>query len=68
MNAKCPRCSLRISTVDLECGPVGNQLVGPLVAGYVAVCPIITCRAVLGVMPDPDAIAAMVAAKLSGKK
>jgi hypothetical protein len=68
MNAKCPRCGLRISAVDLERGQVGNQVGGPLVAGYVALCPIITCRAVLGVMPDPDAIAAMVAAKLSGKK
>ncbi len=68
MNAKCPSCGQRISNVDLERGPVGNPVVGPLVAGFVAVCPAFNCRAVLGVIPDPDSIAQKVADRLSGKK
>jgi hypothetical protein len=34
--------------------------------GYTALCP--TCRAVLGVLPDPDSIAEMVVERLSGKR
>ena len=68
MNAKCPSCGQRISSVDLERGPVGNQVTGPLVAGFVAICPQFTCRAVLGVMPDLDAIASKVAEELGVKK
>ena len=52
---KCPACQQTMSHVDLEHGPVGNRVSGPLVSGYTAVCP--RCRAVLGVMPDQDAIA-----------
>ena len=63
MNAKCPSCDKAIQNVNLERGPIGNSVFGPLVAGYTAVCP--TCRAVLGVMPDPDSIADAVAKRLS---
>jgi hypothetical protein len=66
MNGKCPKCEQVITSVHLERGPVGNTVSGPLVAGYVAICP--RCRTVLGVMPDPDSIAQKVADKLSGKK
>jgi hypothetical protein len=65
MNAKCPSCDKAISNVNLERGPLGNSVFGPLVHGYAALCP--TCRAVLGVMPDPANIAEMVAKKLGGK-
>jgi hypothetical protein len=68
MNGKCPSCGQRIGHVDLERGPVGNGVVGPLVAGYVAVCPTFSCRAVLGVMADPDAIAKKVIEAITGKK
>jgi hypothetical protein len=62
MNAKCPSCGKAISNVNLERGPLGNSTFGPLVSGYAATCP--TCRAVLGVMPDPDAIVHEVVKKL----
>ena len=52
MNAKCPSCDKAIQSVKLERGPLGDPLIGLLVGGYVAVCP--TCRAVLGVVPDPE--------------
>ena len=55
MNAKCPSCGNAIQSVNLERGPLGNSVIGPLVSGYAALCP--TCRAVLGVLPDPDSIA-----------
>jgi hypothetical protein len=66
MNAKCPSCDKAISNVNLERGPLGNSVFGPLVPGYAALCP--TCRAVLGVMPDPDTIAQKVVDMLGGKK
>ena len=66
MNAKCPSCGNAIQNVNLERGPLGNSVVGPLVSGYAALCP--TCRAVLGVMPDPESIAKTVVERLSGKK
>ncbi|MEY9131846.1 hypothetical protein ABIE79_003313 [Bradyrhizobium diazoefficiens] len=65
MNGKCPSCDKAISSVNLAPGPLGNSLTGPLIAGFVALCP--TCRAVLGVLPDPDAIARQVAAKIGRK-
>jgi hypothetical protein len=68
MNGKCPSCGQRLGHIDLERGPIGNTVVGPLVSGYVAVCPRFDCRAVLGVMADPDAIAQQVVKKLSGKR
>jgi hypothetical protein len=66
MNAKCPKCEQIITNVYLERGPVGNSVTGPLVAGYVAICPM--CRTVLGVMPDPDSIVKRVVEKLTGQK
>ena len=63
MNAKCPACEEPISNLNLERGPLGNSVFGPLVAGYAATCP--RCRAVLGIMSDPDAIAQQVVAKLT---
>jgi hypothetical protein len=66
MNARCPSCGNAIQSVNLERGPLGNSAFGPLVPGYAALCP--TCRAVLGVMSDPDSIADKVVKKLSGKK
>jgi hypothetical protein len=55
-----------ITNVNLEHGPVGNTVTGPLVLGYVATCP--RCRAVLGVMANPDSIVNKVVEKLTGKK
>jgi phage FluMu protein Com len=66
MHGKCPKCEQAISNVNLERGPIGNTVVGPLVAGYTAVCP--RCHTVLGIMPDPSSIAQMVVEKLSGKR
>ena len=66
MNAKCPSCGQVITNVNLEHGPVGNPVSGPLVSGYVATCP--RCRAVLGVMANPDSIVNKVVEKLTGKK
>jgi hypothetical protein len=66
MNAKCPSCDKAIQSVKLERGPLGDALIGPLVPGYAAVCP--TCRAVLGVVPDLDAIADMVVDRLKRMK
>jgi hypothetical protein len=63
VNAKCPNCDQVIQNVNLERGPIGNPAFGPLVTGYTAACPM--CRAVLGVMPDPDSIADAVAKRLS---
>jgi hypothetical protein len=63
MNAKCPSCNNAIQNVNLEKGPLGNSVFGPLVAGYAVLCP--TCRAVLGVMPDPANIADLVVQKLA---
>jgi phage FluMu protein Com len=66
MNAKCPKCEQIITNVDLELGPVGNSVTGPLASGYVAICP--RCRTVLGVMPDLDSIVKKVLEKLTGQK
>lgn len=62
MNVKCPHCDKAIQNVELHHGPIGNALTGPLISGFVVACP--TCRSVLGAVPDPDAIASAVAAKL----
>ena len=64
MSGKCPKCE-RMIRPDLERGPVGNQVSGPLVSGFIAVCPNAGCRTILGVLPDPDAIAEFVISKLS---
>jgi hypothetical protein len=64
-NGKCPSCDQTIGAPHLETGPIGNQLSGPLVAGFTAVCP--RCRAILGVLPDTDAIANAVAKRLGAK-
>jgi hypothetical protein len=66
MNAKCPSCANAIQSVNLEKGPLGNSVFGPLVPGFTALCP--TCRAVLGVMPDPASISRTVIEGLGGKK
>lgn len=60
---KCPNCAQQISNVDLKPGPVGNQVFGPLVTGFIAVCP--RCQAVLGVMNDANAIAKKVVEMLT---
>lgn len=66
MNGKCPKCEQIITNVNLEHGPIGNAVTGPLVPGYVAICP--RCRTVLGVMPDPASIVRQVVEKITGKK
>jgi hypothetical protein len=66
LNAKCPSCGNAIQGVKLERGPLGDGFSGPLVSGYAAVCP--TCRAVLGAVPDLDAVADKVAARLRKAK
>lgn len=58
---KCPGCQEMIAP-DLRRGPIGNQGFGPLVVGFIAVCP--RCQTILGVLSDPDNIAAMVMTKL----
>jgi hypothetical protein len=63
MSGKCPSCGQGISSVNLERGPIGNTVVGPLMQGYTAFCP--RCRAVLGIMPDPDSIARAIVEKLA---
>jgi hypothetical protein len=37
--AKCPKCERLIINVLLEKGPLGDQFAGPVLAGFVAVCP-----------------------------
>jgi phage FluMu protein Com len=64
-SGKCPKCDQIIGAPRLEHGPIGNQAFGPLVAGFTAVCP--RCRTILGVLPDPDAIAQTVAKRLGAK-
>jgi len=64
MNGKCPKCG-RFVTPALERGPIGNPATGPLISGYVAMCPTGGCSAILGVFPDPDAIVEAVLTKLS---
>jgi hypothetical protein len=70
MSGKCPKCESVISvnlehgpSVNLEHGPIGNQTSGPLLGGYVALCS--RCRTILGVLPDPDEIAAAVVRHLT---
>lgn len=58
MTMKCPKCGRTIPGVDMIGPTVGNQVVGPLLDGYVAVCP--RCRSILGVTVDPSAIAQQV--------
>jgi hypothetical protein len=62
---KCPSCQQTMANVDLERGPVGNPTFGPLISGFTAVCP--RCRAVLGVIADPDAVAQKVVQALTKK-
>jgi len=66
MAGKCPSCQAAITNVDLKGPTIGNQVFGPLLRGYMAVCP--RCQAIVGVMADPHAIAAEVAEKILGKK
>jgi hypothetical protein len=66
MNGKCPKCG-RFVTPALERGPIGNPVAGPLISGYVAMCPTAGCNAILGVFPDPDAIVEAVLNKMSGE-
>ena len=66
MNAKCPSCGKAIHRVILEPGPLGDQFTGPLVSGYMVVCP--DCRAALGAVPDLDAIADKVVARIKKAK
>ena len=54
MIMKCPKCEQTIPRVELVGPTVGNEVVGPSLNGYVAVCP--RCRSVLGVTVDPSAI------------
>jgi hypothetical protein len=67
MNGKCPNCGLVIKPA-LERGPIGNKAAGPLISGYIAVCPTSGCNIILGVLPDPDAIVEAVVSKLSGEE
>ena len=62
---KCPKCEQTIPNVNLVGPTVGNNVFGPLLSGYTAVCP--RCRSVLGVTVDPQAIARQVAKALGGK-
>jgi len=64
-SGKCPKCEQIIGRPDLEHGPIGNQVSGPLLSGFTAVCP--RCRTILGVLPDTDAIANAVAGRLGLK-
>lgn len=66
MNGKCPKCG-RLVVPALERGPIGNPIVGPLISGYIAICPTAGCHVIMGVLPDPDAIVEAVVAKLSGE-
>jgi hypothetical protein len=66
MNGKCPKCG-RMVTPALERGPIGNPLVGPIISGYVAMCPTAGCNVILGVLPDPDSIVEAVLNKVSGE-
>ena len=68
MAARCPSCGSAIANVDLVGPHIGNSVFGPFMSGYLAVCPLTTCRAVLGVIPDPHAIAAEAAKLILGKK
>jgi hypothetical protein len=69
MIIKCPKCEQTIPSVELVGPTVGNQVIGPLLSGYVAVCP--HCRSVLGVVVDPsdtarqvtDAMGALIASQ-----
>jgi hypothetical protein len=61
---KCPSCGQMVMP-NLRSGPIGDQLAGPLVSGFIAVCP--RCQTILGVLPDPSDIAAKVVNKLSAK-
>lgn len=63
--AKCPACGSTISHVDLKGPTIGNQVVGPLLPGWMAVCPNLGCQAVLGVVNDPEALASRVTQKLN---
>ena len=45
---KCPKCEKLMNSVLLERGPLGNQFSGPVLAGFIAVCP--HCRTVLGLL------------------
>jgi Protein of unknown function (DUF3892) len=58
-----PKLRTADSEVDLKHGPIGNQVFGPLMNGFTAVCP--RCQAVLGVMNDPNATAKKVVEALT---
>ena len=64
MNAKCPTCGNAIQRVILERGPLGDAFSGP--SGFGLHCP--DCRAALGAVPDPDAIADKVVDRLKKAK
>jgi phage FluMu protein Com len=66
MSGKCPKCEQVIGNVLLEPGPLGNRFSGPMLAGFVALCP--HCKTVLGVTADPDAIANTVVQRLAKKR
>jgi hypothetical protein len=66
MSGNCPKCERVIGNVVLEHGPLGNQFSGPMISGFVAICP--HCRTILGVVPDPDAIAQSVEQRLTKKR
>jgi transcription initiation factor IIE alpha subunit len=51
-NFKCPACEAEISQLEATPTVIGNQAFGPLYHAVVATCP--RCRAVLGVLNDPD--------------
>ncbi|HUC47823.1 MAG TPA: hypothetical protein VMA30_00440 [Xanthobacteraceae bacterium] len=40
---------------------------GPIISGYVAMCPTAGCNVILGVLPDPDSIVEAVLSKVSGE-
>jgi hypothetical protein len=65
---KCPSCGRTFNQVNLVRGPLGNQLSGPLIAGFTATYPSMTCQTVLGVLPDPDNIAHAVMNRLKAGK
>ena len=67
--AKCPKCETAISQFDLREMIVGQRVTGPFFQGAAACCP--SCGSVLGVMPEPndfaDLVAELVMKKLTAK-
>lgn len=55
---KCPECKETVA-VDLRHGPIGGHVSGPMVTGFIAVCP--RCETILGVLPGIDDIVRRVA-------